>query len=66
MNKLKLTPFGEFVNRHSVLTPLNFWTDLKQEVDRLADQDIDWEILIEERIAGLKEFRERYYEWSAE
>lgn len=66
MAKVKLTPWGEFVARHTVLTPPSFWQNLRKEVRKLADQDADFDVLLDERIRGLQEFRERMYEFENE
>lgn len=63
--KLKLTPLGEFVNRHSTLTPVVFWRNTWREVNAIADDDGEWEFYLEERIAGLTEMRDRFYELNA-
>ena len=59
MTKVKLTGFGEFVYLHGVQTPPKFWQDLSKEVERIADQDGDWEQLIQERMVGLSDFMQR-------
>jgi hypothetical protein len=58
---MKLTALGDLAYRHGVQTPPSFWTDLYIEISRIADEDGDWEQLIDERIAGLKEMRDCYY-----
>lgn len=57
--KWSVTPWGSLVRRHTVLTPLKFWTDLSAEVEYLADQDIDWTVAVQERIDGLREYLRR-------
>lgn len=56
---LRSTPFGEFVRRYTVLTGLTWWTGLAGEVERAAERGDDWELMVEERIAGLREFLDR-------
>lgn len=56
---MKLTPFGEFVARRTSATPAKFWTDISRMVERMADNDEDWEHALHERIAGLTEYRDR-------
>ena len=41
---------------YGVQTPAKFWKDLREEVERIADEDGDWEQLVQERIAGLEAF----------
>lgn len=63
---LKLTEWGKFVNRHSVCTSIDFWQDLRREVIAMAEEDSDFDVLFDERLAGIKEFRERMYEFMNE
>lgn len=62
MAKMTLTKWGRFVALYTVMTPVSFWTNLRKEVRRHADQDADFMVLLDERIKGLIEFRDRYYE----
>lgn len=55
----RLTEWGSFVNRHSVLTRPAFWTQLEAEVRGMADRDEDFDVALDERIHGLQEFRAR-------
>lgn len=64
MSKMKLTKWGEFVRMYSVMTAPDWWAKVKKEIDRAADEDSEWELLIDERIRGLQELKERYYELS--
>lgn len=60
--RLKLTPFGEFVMRHSVCTGTLFWRQLAAEVDQMMEEDSDWECMLDERIRGLQEFKKKCQE----
>lgn len=64
--RLVLTKFGDFASRHSTATPPKFWTDAFKEITRLADEGADWEHMIAERLHGLQELRDRYYEFCSE
>lgn len=64
MPKLKLTPFGKFVNLHSVYTSIGWWRGVYQDIERLGDEGVEWEEMIDERIRGLQELKERYYEFA--
>lgn len=59
---LRLTKLGELANAHGVMTPPQFWRDLFNEIDRVAERDGEWELLIDERIRGLQAMRDGYYE----
>lgn len=62
MSPLKLTKLGDLAYRHGVLTPPSWWKDLLREVRAIADEDGDWPVLLDERIRGMQELRDRYYE----
>lgn len=58
LGPMKLTPLGEIVARHTVLTPMRFWQNLIGEIRRIEDQDGDWEVMVDERIKGLEAVRD--------
>lgn len=64
--QLKLTPLGELAYRRGVFTSPSWWRTIWTEVNKIADQDGEWEIYLDEKIAGLTEMRERFYELNAE
>jgi hypothetical protein len=59
---LRLTVMGDFVNRHSVLTDPNFWLKVYNHAVKEADRDGEWEMVFDEKIRGLIELKERFYE----
>lgn len=59
---IKLTPWGQFVYRHGVLTHHSYWSKLLKEVERLQDEDADWGVLLDERIEGMQELKRRLIE----
>lgn len=62
---MRLTALGDLANRYGVQTPAQYWVDLFTDIQRITDYDGDWQQMVEERIAGLSEMRERYYEIAA-
>ena len=62
MPPLKVTPLGELVYRHGSMTPPKWFMDTWFEAVKAADEDSEWELLLTERIAGLTEMRDRFYE----
>lgn len=52
---MRLTGLGQLAMTYGVQTSPQWWRDVVDEVERIADADGDWKQLIEERIAGLKE-----------
>jgi len=54
---LRLTNLGRIAARYSVLTRPEFWVAARREIARVAERDGDWEVLVEERIAGLRALR---------
>jgi hypothetical protein len=52
---MNLTPWGSFVHHYTAATPADFWQSLRAEVLKAQEQDADWEFLLEERIAGMRE-----------
>lgn len=60
--RLKLTKLGDLVHRCSTMTSSFWWTQQWVAVNDAADQDLDWELMLTERIDGLTEMRDRFYE----
>lgn len=63
---LRLTKLGDVAYRHGVLTSPAWWRKVWADTNRLADEDGEWELMLNERIAGLTEMRDRFYEINAE
>lgn len=60
--KLKLTALGRFANRYGVMTPPSWWQKLYKEVDKANDEGDDLGLfMLDERIKGMQEMRERWY-----
>lgn len=59
---MKLTKLGGVVARHCVMTRLDWWSDQWAEANQIADEDGDWILMLTERINGLTELRDRFYE----
>lgn len=60
--RLRLTPLGEFVMQHSVMTPTSWWQETIRDAKRYNEMDADYLLMLDERIAGLTELRERFFE----
>ena len=52
--KLKLTAWGEFVNRYTVMVPWVAWKALRENMQHLMDTDQDWKFYAGELVAGLQ------------
>ena len=53
MPKLKLTPWGEFVMRYSVMVPPKLWQEIRQHLQHFMDTEQDWKFFAGEMEAGL-------------
>ena len=53
--KLKLTPLGEFVARHTVCVPRKVWRDIILAAKEINEQGGDWPVLFEELKKGSEE-----------
>lgn len=56
--KLKLTKWGEFVNRYGVANHPDYWTALREEIRKMQEADEDVEFVIGERFEGMRELME--------
>lgn len=55
MSPLHLTKLGDLAVVHGVQTEPDFWRDQVRDITRVADEDGDWEQMLQERIAGLEQ-----------
>jgi hypothetical protein len=62
MPHFKLTPLGEIAYRHGAMTSVKWVQDNWKDVVKAADEDSEWELLLNERIECLTEMRDRFYE----
>lgn len=51
---LKLTRWGEFVNRYSVMVPMFLWISIYRHISHLIDTEQDWSFFAGELVAGLQ------------
>lgn len=61
-SRLSLTPLGEMVNRHSVMTDPAWWGHVWIRANKIADEDGEWEMVFTEMIEGLTEMRDQFYQ----
>lgn len=53
MPSYKLTALGRFVRAHGSVTSHDVWVNLIKDVERVADEDGEWELVLQERIDGM-------------
>jgi hypothetical protein len=54
MAELKLTQWGEFINRYSVMVPVRFWQETRKMLQHYLDTEQDWTFAAGELVAGLE------------
>jgi hypothetical protein len=59
---MKLAKIGDLAYRHGGQTTPQFWQQQYREIEQIAGEDGDWKQMIQERIDGLTELRDRYPE----
>jgi hypothetical protein len=51
--RLRPTNLGRIAINHGVLTEPCWWAKQAEEANRLADEGVEWELMLSERIDGL-------------
>ena len=53
-DRLKLTPWGKFANRYSVVVSIQEWQQIRTKIEHILDGEGDWKFYVGELVAGLK------------